>query len=169
MGELDGGWLALAFASMAGFIVFEAFAIMTLVRAFGYKKNVLQGISYSTSDIYVSAITPSATGGQPASAYFMMKDGIPGSVVTVVLLANLVLYTFSIILIGSSSIFFSPALFAEFSPLSKILIIAGGVMPVNTAVELVGCKELCSETFLERREMGVINVGGKGTITVDGK
>ena len=47
-------------------------------------------------------------------------------------------------------------------------IIAGGVMPVNTAVELVGCKELCSDTFLERREMGVINIGGKGTITVDG-
>ena len=47
-------------------------------------------------------------------------------------------------------------------------IIAGGVMPVNTAVELKGCKELCSDTFLERREMGVINIGGKGKITVDG-
>ena len=47
-------------------------------------------------------------------------------------------------------------------------IIAGGVMPVNTAVELKGCKELCSDTFLERREMGVINIGGKGVITVDG-
>ena len=47
-------------------------------------------------------------------------------------------------------------------------IIAGGVMPVTKAVELVGCKELCSDTFLERREMGVINIGGKGKITVDG-
>ena len=26
-------------------------------------------------------------------------------------------------------------------------IIAGGVMPVNTAVELKGCKELCSDTI----------------------
>ena len=47
-------------------------------------------------------------------------------------------------------------------------IIAGGVMPVSKAVELVGCKELASDTFLERREMGVINIGGKGKITVDG-
>ena len=47
-------------------------------------------------------------------------------------------------------------------------IIAGGVMPVAKAVELVGCKELCADTFLERREMGVINIGGKGKITVDG-
>jgi 4-deoxy-L-threo-5-hexosulose-uronate ketol-isomerase len=46
-------------------------------------------------------------------------------------------------------------------------IIAGGVMPVHGAVELVGCKELASDTFLERREMGVINIGGKGKIVVD--
>ena len=47
-------------------------------------------------------------------------------------------------------------------------IIAGGVMPVHQAVELTGSKELASDTFLERREMGCINVGGAGRITVDG-
>ena len=47
-------------------------------------------------------------------------------------------------------------------------IIAGGVMPVNQVVELTGSKELASDTFLQRREMGCINVGGRGTITVDG-
>ena len=47
-------------------------------------------------------------------------------------------------------------------------IIAGGVMPVNTTVRLEGAKELCSDTFLARREMGVINVGGTGKIQVDG-
>ena len=47
-------------------------------------------------------------------------------------------------------------------------IIAGGVMPVRQAVELTGSKELASDTFLERREMGCINVGGAGRITVDG-
>lgn len=41
-------------------------------------------------------------------------------------------------------------------------------MPVSKSVELVGCKELASDTFLQRREMGVINIGGKGKITVDG-
>ena len=38
-------------------------------------------------------------------------------------------------------------------------IIAGGVMPVTKSVELTGCKELASDTFLQRREMGVINIG----------
>ena len=47
-------------------------------------------------------------------------------------------------------------------------IIAGGVMPVAETVRLTGAKELCSDTFLERREMGTINIGGPGKITVDG-
>ena len=48
-------------------------------------------------------------------------------------------------------------------------IITGGVMPVTKSVTLTGSKELCAESFLERREMGVINIGGKGSITVDGE
>lgn len=48
-------------------------------------------------------------------------------------------------------------------------IIAGGVMPVDTRVRLTGGKELASEYFLERRELGAINVGGNGSVTVDGE
>ena len=47
-------------------------------------------------------------------------------------------------------------------------IITAGLMPVYQELQLVGGKELASEYFLERREMGCINVGGKGIITVDG-
>lgn len=47
-------------------------------------------------------------------------------------------------------------------------IIAGGVMPVEKEVMLGTCKELAAEYFLERREMGAINVGGKGYIVLDG-
>lgn len=48
-------------------------------------------------------------------------------------------------------------------------IIAGGVMPVDTRVRLTGGKELANEYFLERRELGAINVGGNGSVTVDGE
>ncbi len=47
-------------------------------------------------------------------------------------------------------------------------IIAGGIMPVTKEVKLEGSKELGSEFFLERRELGVINIGGSGKIVVDG-
>ena len=60
-------WLFAALLSMLGFIFFEAAAILVLCRAFGYPKSLKHGYIYSASDIYFSAITPSATGGQPAS------------------------------------------------------------------------------------------------------
>ena len=47
-------------------------------------------------------------------------------------------------------------------------IITAGLMPVARELKLEGGKELASEYFLERREMGCINVGGKGIITIDG-
>ncbi len=48
-------------------------------------------------------------------------------------------------------------------------IIAGGAMPVEEKLSLGTFKELATDYFLERREMGVINIGGAGTITLDGK
>ena len=47
-------------------------------------------------------------------------------------------------------------------------IITAGLMPVKAELKLEGGKELASDYFLERREMGCINVGGKGIITIDG-
>ena len=47
-------------------------------------------------------------------------------------------------------------------------IIYGGVVP-TTVVELETIDPLKAEYFLERRELGVINVGGDGIVNVDGK
>ncbi|PHV70967.1 5-dehydro-4-deoxy-D-glucuronate isomerase [Sporanaerobium hydrogeniformans] len=48
-------------------------------------------------------------------------------------------------------------------------IIVGAAVPTQGALAIAGSKELGSDYFLERREMGVINIGGKGIITVDGQ
>jgi 4-deoxy-L-threo-5-hexosulose-uronate ketol-isomerase len=48
-------------------------------------------------------------------------------------------------------------------------IIAGGACPVDRALNLKVTKELGVDFFLQRRELGVINIGSKGTVTVDGK
>ena len=48
-------------------------------------------------------------------------------------------------------------------------IITGAAMPVGQELKLTAGDELRAEYFLERREMGVINIGGDGTVTIDGK
>lgn len=47
-------------------------------------------------------------------------------------------------------------------------ILFGGAKPVSKALSLDAGKELAAKYFLERRELGVINIGGPGTITCDG-
>ncbi len=47
-------------------------------------------------------------------------------------------------------------------------IITGSAMPVSKEIKLVAGEEIRAEYFLERREMGVINVGGKGIVAADG-
>ena len=48
--------------------------------------------------------------------------------------------------------------------------ITGSAMPVKRTLKLLSSKkEMAAEYFTERREIGVINIGGKGVITADGK
>lgn len=46
--------------------------------------------------------------------------------------------------------------------------IIGSAVPASKTLALESAPELRAETFCERRELGVLNIGGAGTITVDG-
>lgn len=48
-------------------------------------------------------------------------------------------------------------------------IIVGSAVPVQGALSLPSGAELHTASFLDRRELGVINIGGAGTVTVEGK
>ncbi|HOX32294.1 MAG TPA: 5-dehydro-4-deoxy-D-glucuronate isomerase [Spirochaetales bacterium] len=48
-------------------------------------------------------------------------------------------------------------------------VIFGGAAPTSAPLALEGAKELGTERFLDRRELGLINVGGPGSVTVDGE
>jgi 4-deoxy-L-threo-5-hexosulose-uronate ketol-isomerase len=48
--------------------------------------------------------------------------------------------------------------------------ITGSVVPVTKSLQLLSSKkEMAAEYFTERREVGIINIGGDGIISVDGK
>ncbi len=46
--------------------------------------------------------------------------------------------------------------------------VVGAAVPIGETIELGGAEELRARYFCERRELGILNIGGPGTVTVDG-
>ncbi|MCI6204057.1 MAG: flippase-like domain-containing protein [Lachnospiraceae bacterium] len=126
--------LILAMLSMLGFIYFEGEAIRVIVAHMGYPTKRSHGFVYSAADVYFSAITPSASGGQPASAFFMMRDGMPGAAVMTALLVNLIMYTLAVVTIGLVDVILFPKIFLNFTWAGKLLIIGGGLILLGFAI-----------------------------------
>ena len=130
-------WVASAVISMFAYIWFEAAALLCILREFGHRLNPFRGLVYSSADIYFSAITPSATGGQPASAYFMHCDGISGTLAAVVLLGNLLMYSCSTVGVAVLSTALAPMTITRFGVLSRILIVAGFLVQVALLILII--------------------------------
>lgn len=122
------GWLTMAVVSMLGYIFFEGQSLKTLLRSMDYRTTNRQATVYGAADVFFSAITPSASGGQPAIIYFMMKNGISVARATAVLVFNLTFYTFASLLVSLIAVLLRPGFFFHFSFPSRILIVAGTVV-----------------------------------------
>lgn len=66
-----------------------------------------------------------------------------------------------------ASLFAADQVQMTYSHVDRIMV--GGIMPVVQSLGLEAGKAMGVDFFFERREAGVINVGGKGSITVDGE
>ncbi len=126
-------WLGAAVLAMLAYIGFDALMVGCLLKDFGYRRSLPKCVSYAAADLYFSAITPSATGGQPMEAYFMVKDGVPAVISTVVMLTYLLLYTLSIVIIGLLCLVLVPSSFLAFGTLGRIFIVVGAVIQVALA------------------------------------
>ena len=149
-------WLAAAILCMLIYIYAEGAALNCICASFSCRRRRRDGFVYASADIYFSAITPSATGGQPASAYFMIQDGIPGPTATVALLVNLCMYTLSIIFIGAFCFIVRPNIYASFSLAPRLLILLGCVVQVGLVV--IFAMLLRHEKWVERLGSGVIRL-----------
>ena len=77
--SLKIGWLIAAVMCVFMFILLEGLSIRYIAAKLGYKRGYYQSFIYSAADIYFSAITPSASGGQPASAFSKQSADIQSS------------------------------------------------------------------------------------------
>ena len=146
--QADLRWLSGAALAMLGFIYFEGCAIRVGCSALGYKVRPMRGFTYASADLYFSAITPSATGGQPMCVWFMIHDGIPGSIAATILFLTQAMYSATIVILGLLALLFQPHVFIRFGLTSKILVIAGYV--VQTGVLVLFALLIRSRSLLRR-------------------
>lgn len=142
------GWLILAFAAMFGYIFFEGLALWYMLRHAGYKRSIGQGLLYASADIYCAAITPSASGGQPVCAWFMLRDGIPMGFITAVLALYLVAHTFATLIIGLFTVIFNFSSFLGLTILAKFLVILGYCAIIGLAVLFVALLSRARQIYL---------------------
>jgi 4-deoxy-L-threo-5-hexosulose-uronate ketol-isomerase len=65
------------------------------------------------------------------------------------------------------SLFRPNAVTLTYSHIDRIVV--GGAMPVSDPLPLQALRPIGSDTFLRRRELGLLNIGGSGRVTVDGR
>ncbi len=74
------------------FVSFESVIIHYLMKTLSCAISFIHCLKYSFIGFFVSAITPSATGGQPAQLYYMSADGISVAVSSLVLMVVTIAY-----------------------------------------------------------------------------
>lgn len=106
------------------FILGESVVIHYLLRVLGYRIRFGNCCLYSFVGFFYSAITPSASGGQPMQVVFMRKDGLPIAVSTVILAIVTITYKLVLVMIGAAVLLVRPAgLMLYLEPVETIMII----------------------------------------------
>ncbi|OUN09979.1 lysylphosphatidylglycerol synthase transmembrane domain-containing protein [Flavonifractor sp. An91] len=77
--QLNPLWLLVGLGMMFVFVGSEALCSRIVLGRLGHKVRYRRCLGYSFVGFYVSSITPSSTGGQPAQVYYMSKDNIPAA------------------------------------------------------------------------------------------
>ena len=81
-GELNPLFLLCGLACVFVFISCEGLNIRLLMGSMGQRLSVADSVKFAFVGFYFSAITPSASGGQPMQIYFMQREKCPVSLST---------------------------------------------------------------------------------------
>ena len=90
------------------FILSESVIIHYMMRSVGQPTILVHCFLYSFVGFFFSAITPSATGGQPAQLYFMKKDRLSISISTLILMIVTITYKAVLVVIGLAVVIIRP-------------------------------------------------------------
>lgn len=137
--SVDGRYVAGAFGLMTVFVGMEALGTRIILGRLGHRVPYLCCLGYSFTGFYVSSVTPSAAGGQPAQVYEMSRDGVPPSHGTLDMLLLSLSYQIATLIYALLSWLLLPATRLRMGgALGLLLVYGGGVLAVLT-VGMICC------------------------------
>lgn len=126
--EVHPLYVLLGLGLMVVFVGCEAMCSHLILGRLGHNAPYRHCLGYSFVGFYVSSITPSATGGQPAQIYYMSKDGIPAAHGTLNMILIAVCYQVTIMGYALAAWFFLPELRVGLGGGMGLLLLYGGAV-----------------------------------------
>lgn len=108
LGQSDAWYWLIGVVLVVLFILSESVIIYYMMRSVGQPAILTHCFLYSFVGFFFSAITPSATGGQPAQLYFMKKDKLSISISTLILMVVTITYKAVLVVIGLAVVIVRP-------------------------------------------------------------
>lgn len=157
--QVRPGYIAVGLGLMLLFVGCEAMQTRLILGRLGYRNAYRRCLGYSFVGFYVSSITPSATGGQPAQVYYMSRDGVQPAHGALNMLLIAVCYQVALLGYGLTAWLALPALRQGFGKGMGLLVLyGGGVMSALTVGMLAF---LFLPRLARRAAVGVLNALGR--------
>lgn len=131
------GYVILGIIFSIMFICSESVIIQYLMHTVKQQMSFLQCIKYSFVGFFFSAITPSASGGQPMQVYSMSRDGVNVAVSTVVLMIVTAAYKTVLIVLSLIAVIFEWNFISVHASNFWLLILFGAIANVGFVLFLV--------------------------------
>lgn len=157
--QADGRFLLVGLGMILIFFACEGEAVRAVTGSLGHPVTRRRGFMYACIDFYFSAITPSATGGQPVCLYYMSKDQIPVSVSGLAMLLQTVVYKMVLLLLGTWTLI-SKRQWFDVGHWSIKLLFAAGFL-VNVIVIVICLLAMFSRRAIRIMALWVIRLAGK--------
>ncbi len=123
--HINWAWMPIGVLLLGLSVLAEARSLSLILKSIGHRRPMRDTVVYASSDIYFSAITPSASGGQPAAAYYMTKSGIPLSQSSAVLLLNVTIYTVGLLVMAGIAFIARPEYYLGFTTSARVCVWLG--------------------------------------------
>lgn len=157
--KADFGVLAIGFSAILVYLVCYGLFAKTVLKAFGTKVSIFRGFLYACTDFYYSAITPSASGGQPLVIYNMSKDGISASQASFFTFFHTAVFKTVLVVFNLIAVFYC---FPEFRACSRAFDILWFVgIIINVSVIFLCLFSMFKSEFTLKMASWVFNVCGK--------